>query len=255
MTTNTYCIQCAECIQSCPHDNLAVNLRPWGADLAVEGRPRADEAYLALLMLAITGFHGLTMTPVWNNILITLKNLFSLGHTAAFSLGMLLLMGLPVLVYAVLVWVSFRIAAEPGGDASGGGPSYRDYFVRYAYCVLPIALFYHLAHNLEHLLMEGPKAYALLSDPLGRGWDLLGTAGKHIPPMLSLDTLWILQVLLVGLGHIYSLWSAQKISRRTFTSKTAASRGQLPILVGMIAFSILSLWLLKQPMEMRSSAM
>ncbi|MHC4094059.1 MAG: YHS domain-containing protein, partial [Planctomycetota bacterium] len=65
MTVNTYCIQCTECLQACPHDNLAVNLRPWGSDLAVEGRPASDEAYLALLMLAITGFHGLTMTPAW----------------------------------------------------------------------------------------------------------------------------------------------------------------------------------------------
>ncbi len=65
LTTNTYCIQCCECLQACPHDNMAVNLRPWGSDLAVADKPRSDEAYLALLMLSITAFHGLTMTPVW----------------------------------------------------------------------------------------------------------------------------------------------------------------------------------------------
>jgi hypothetical protein len=54
---------------------------------------------------------------------------------------------------------------------------------------------------------------------------------------------------------VYSLWAAQKISRRIFPDKTAASRGQWPMLIGMIAFSVLSLWLLKQPMEMRTSAM
>ncbi|MGD2108736.1 MAG: YHS domain-containing protein, partial [Phycisphaerae bacterium] len=40
MSTNTYCIQCAECLQACPHDNLAVNLRPWGEDLKSASRPR-----------------------------------------------------------------------------------------------------------------------------------------------------------------------------------------------------------------------
>ena len=30
LASNTYCIQCMECIQACPHNNLAVNLRPWG---------------------------------------------------------------------------------------------------------------------------------------------------------------------------------------------------------------------------------
>jgi hypothetical protein len=38
-------------------------LRPWGPDLVSQHRPRTDEAYLALSMLSITGFHGLPMTP------------------------------------------------------------------------------------------------------------------------------------------------------------------------------------------------
>jgi hypothetical protein len=252
MTVNTYCIQCTECLQACPHDNMAVNLRPWGADLAVAGKPSADEAYLALLMLAITGFHGLTMTPAWPALMEWLEVSVGLGRIGAFTVGMFALMGTPLAIYAGLLWLSYRIAAA----ASGPEPvTYRSYFVRYAYCVLPIALFYHLAHNLEHLLMEGPKVLRLLSDPLGRGWNLFGTAGWSIPPLASLDVLWLLQVILVGVGHVYSLWAAQKISRRTFSDPAAAARGQIPILIGMIAFSVLSLWLLKQPMEMRTSAM
>ena len=76
-----------------------------------------------------------------------------------------------------------------------------------------------------------------------------------IPPITSLDVLWILQVILVGVGHIYSLWAAQKITRHTFSSRSAALRGQWFMLAIMIIFSIFSLWLLKQPMEMRTSAM
>ncbi len=254
MAVNTYCIQCTECLQSCPHNNLAINLRPWGADLAVEGSPRTDEAYLSLLMLAITGFHGLTMTPVWNRMIHFLENLFSVGPIPAFSLGMFMLMGFPILIYAILVGLSYLLAGY-GKDDHKQPVSYHTYFVRYAYCVLPIALFYHLAHNLEHLLMEGPKVFALFSDPFGWGWNLFGLSGRPVPPLVSLDVLWLLQVVLVGVGHIYSLWAAQKISRRTFSSEAAATRGQLPMLIGMIIFSIFSLWLLKQPMEMRTSAM
>ena len=53
-----------EHIQSCPYDNLVVNLRPWGADLAVEDKPRDNEAYLALVMLGITGFYGISASEV-----------------------------------------------------------------------------------------------------------------------------------------------------------------------------------------------
>jgi ferredoxin len=254
MDSNTYCIQCGECLQACPHDNLAVNLRPWGADLANIKKPRSDEAYLALLMLSISGFHGLTMTPVWGELTGLLEDRLSLDRIASFTAGMAGLMAFPILIYAALVAVSLLIVKKT--DSVGSSEiTYRDYFIRYAYCALPIALFYHLAHNLEHLLMEGPKVVALMSDPFGWGWNLLGTAGWTIPPLVSLDVLWILQVALVGVGHVYSLWSAQRIGRGMFTSEVAASRGQWPMLVGMIAFSVFSLWLLKQPMEMRTSAM
>jgi len=258
MNVNTYCIQCCECIQSCPHENMTVNLRPWGADLAVDGKPRTDEAYLALLMLAISGFHGLTMTPVWSQLTTAIESGIPFGSTIAFSLGMFGLMLIPIAIYAVLVWVSYFISTRAGQaavDRKGNALSYWNYFVRYAYCVLPIALFYHLAHNLEHLLMEGPKVIKLVSDPFGSGANYFGTAGWNIPPMVSLDVLWIMQVLLIGVGHVYSLWAANRISRNMFSDEKAASRGQWPMLIGMIAFSIFSLWLLKQPMEMRTSSM
>jgi YHS domain-containing protein len=251
LATNTYCIQCMECVQACPHGNLAVNLRPWGSDLASDGKPRTDEAYLALLMLAITGFHGLTMTPFWARFVDAVRNAGGVGRIAAFSFSMTLLMLGPIAVYAGLV----ALSASLGRGRSMTPLRYRDYFIRYAYALLPIALFYHIAHNMEHLLMEGPKVIAMASDPFGWGWNLLGTATWAIPPMISLDKLWLVQVVLVLVGHLYSLWIAQKTSLRLFGDRRAAFRSQLPMLAAMIGFSVFSLWLLKQPMEMRTSAM
>ncbi len=255
LTSNTYCIQCMECVQTCPEDNLAVNLRPWGADLISQHRPRSDEAYLALLMLSITGFHGLTMTPNWARLTDWLNRSFSLGNLLAFSLGMTLLLLLPILVYAVLVKFSYILGSPAAATSTTGRLSFHDYFVRYAYALLPIALFYHLAHNMEHLLMEGPKVMSLISDPFGWNWNVLGTAHWTIPPLVSLDVLWIVQVVLVLVGHVYSLWIAHHTSRQLFSDPVAARRSQIPMLVAMIAFSVFSLWLLKQPMEMRTSAM
>lgn len=252
LTENTYCIQCTECIQACPSGNLALNLRPWGADLVGKHRVRTDEAYLALLMLSITAFHGLTMTANWGKLTDWLNRSFSLTHLASFSLGMAALMLAPIGVYAVLVGVSYYVGR---GAPSAANLSYRDYFVRYAYALLPIALFYHLAHNLEHVLMEGPKVVSLASDPFGWGWNLLGTLDWTIPPLVSLDVLWILQILLVLAGHVFSLWVAHRTATSLFGSRQTAFRSQLPMLAAMVCFSVFSLWLLKQPMEMRTSAM
>ncbi len=260
---NTYCISCMECVKTCPSENMSVFARPWGADLEHEGRPRRDEAYLALLMLSITGFHGLTMTRVWRDMLGWMERTLGWPYLLAFSVAMLGLMLGPVLIYAGLVRLSTWL-----GRASEVG--YRDAFVRFAYSVLPIALFYHLAHNLEHLLMEGPKVVPMLSNPLGFGegqswtvlglsgtgpWNLLGTLDWRISPWIGLNTLWFVQVVLVLVGHVYSLWIADKTARRLFPGRGAAFRSQLPMLIGMVLFSVFSLWLLKQPMEMRTSAM
>ncbi len=246
MVTNTYCILCMDCLRSCPGDNISLNVRPWGVDLVKDRRPRTDEAYLCLLMLSITVLHGLTMTPAWGELTGWLQERTSLGELSAVTLAVTGVMFMPLLVYASLVWVSTR--AAPGLGA-------RRLFLEYSYSLLPIALFYHLAHNSEHLLMEGPKVVAFLSDPLGRGWDLFGTAERAMAPLITLEGLWGIQVLLVLVGHVYALWIADRITRRLFENRRRAFWGQVPMLLAMIVFSIVSLWLLMQPMEMRISAM
>ena len=248
MDRSTYCISCMECLKSCELENVALNLRPWGEDLSQSFRPRTDEAYLALILLSLTGFHGLTMTGLWREMLASIQSTLGLGETVAFTVGMFGLMVLPVIAYAGLVCVSWF---------GGGGKTvaYRSYFMRYAYALLPIALFYHLAHNSEHLLMEGQKIVALASDPFGWSWDLFGTATWTLPPLIDLPTLWAVQVFLVVVGHIYSLWIARHTAASIFPDSKAALRSQLPMLAAMILFSTISLWLLKQPMEMRTSAM
>jgi len=237
-----------ECLKSCEQNNVALRLRPWGEDLVTGLRHRTDEAYLALIMLSLTGFHGLTMTGAWRDALAYLQNLLNTGESLAFSLGMTGLIIAPVLVYALLVgisWLSSGVRSIP----------YSTYFIRYAYALLPIALFYHLAHNSEHLLMEGQKVLALASDPFGWEWNLFGTSNWQVPPLVDLSTLWIIQVFLVVIGHVYSLWTARRTAAGLFTDRRAALRSQVPMLAAMILFSTVSLWLLKQPMEMRTSAM
>ncbi len=248
MDQNTYCILCMECVRTCESDNIAVNLRPWAADLEHHQRPRQDEAYLALIMLALTGFHGLTMTGAWRQLTAWISQVTGTGETLAFSIGMLATTVAPVTLYALLVALS-RLVAR------GTRISYREYFIRYAYALLPIALFYHLAHNSEHLLMEGQKLVALASDPFGWEWNIFGTAHWNLEPLVDLPTLWILQVGFVAIGHVFSLWTARRTAAALFPSSRAAFASQVPMLVAMVLFSVMSLWLLKQPMEMRTSAM
>lgn len=246
MGRNTYCTLCTECVKTCPRDNITVKLRPWGADLANQARVRTDEAVLAIILLAMTGFHGLTMTSAWPRWIGSFADWTGLSYLPAFTILMAAVIVAPAVVFWVLAKLAATIARFQGT---------RTFFLSYAYALLPIALFYHLAHNAEHVLMEGPRLLAIASDPLGFGWNLFGTAREVFPPIVSLQGLWVLQVLFVLVGHLYGLWISERTTRRLVRDRRRAFFAQLPMLAAMILSSASSLWLLSQPMEVRVSAM
>jgi hypothetical protein len=117
------------------------------------------------------------------------------------------------------------------------------------------ALLYYSEHNSEHLFMEGQKVAAMIPDPFGAGWNLFCTAEMASEPLINLPTLWVIQVLFVLIGHVYSLWIARRTATGLLSSYGAALKSQVPMLAAMILFSLMSLWLLKQPILMRTSAM
>jgi len=249
LNESTYCTLCTECVKSC---NIpTVRLRPFGRDLPRVKHWRMDEAVLALTLLALTGFHGLSMTPVWQNfepgtrdIVGGLQGALGISELSAFTIGMVVLMAVPLLAYALLTGVAWLWVRS-------GEVSYRDLFIGYAYSVLPVALFYHLAHNAMHLFTEGQTVIPRLSDPMGTGADWFGTASWQLGSMLSLSTIWWLQVLLVVTGHAFGITVAHRISRRLFADSRLARRSLVPMTAMMILISMGGLWLMSLDMNMR----
>jgi ferredoxin len=242
---STYCTLCTECVRSCPEDNMTVNLRPFAADLGPQKRFRTDEAIFAVVLLALTSFHGLTMTPVWLELVQHLELALGLGKQAIFSGLMVLMIAWPI----VLFYLAAKLARWLSGDET---MSPAKIFKTFGYSVLPIALFYHLAHNGMHFFMEAQHLLPVLSDPLGRGWDLFGAAGKAYPPLLTLRTIWWLQLFLIIVGHVWSVIVSDRIALTVFKDRRAGLRALVPLIVTMILYSSYSIWLIAQPMEMRS---
>lgn len=250
---NTYCLLCTECIKSCPHDNVSVNIRPFGTDFRHFKEVKKDEAILAVSLLALTSFHGLTMTGIWDttrnwSVIEYLKTSLDIGHVAAFAIAMTVI-NMSIIGMYYLFCALARVVTRDGGVHT------KEIFLTYAYSILPIALFYHLAHNAMHLLMEGQSLVALLSDPLGRGSNYFGTAAWKLSPLASDKVTWIIQVCLVLMGHIFGIVIAYHISRRLYKDVKDAKRSLMPLLVAMILSSFLSLWIMHLDMNMRSSLM
>ncbi len=253
LTQSTYCILCTECVRSCPHDNVAINIRPFATDLKRFKTVHLDEGWLALVLLILTSFHGLTMTPLWESkqavsITSQLQLIFNMGQLGAFTLGMMLFMAGFVFIYYVISLITYYFAKD-------NSVPFKRVFLYYSYSILPIALFYHLAHNFMHLSMEGQVVIPLLSDPLGNGSNYFGTAMWSLGPLLSSNAVWVVQVFLVLTGHIFGIIIAHYVSRKLYPNERTAMRSLYPTLAGTVFYSFVSLWIMHLDMVMRSSLM
>ena len=116
--------------------------------------------------------------------------------------------------------------------------------------LLPIVLVYHVTHYYTLIETQGIRVIALASDPLGRGWDLFGTA-TWFRRVFVPDTgvVWHVQVGLILLGHIASVYVAHLIALDLLRQRRAATLSQLPMLVLMVAFTVAGLWILSQPIK------
>ena len=253
---NTYCTLCTECFKSCDRNAPVLRIRPFARDISRVQAPKMDEAWLALVLLALTAFHGLSMTPVWEDlrpgtpdIVDRLSAGIGLGRLTGFSVGMVLVAAVPIGAYALSTLGAWAWVRKTG-------VTFRQLFVNYAWSVLPVALFYHLAHNAMHLLHEGGTIVPKLSDPLGHGSNWFGTAEWHVGALLGTEGTWNVQVALVLTGHLFGVVVAHRISRRVFGDDTgSAVRSLVPMLVMMVALSVGGLWLMSLDMNMRMGRM
>jgi ferredoxin len=245
---NTYCTLCTECIRACPHDNLGISARPFASDLLSATRFRWDEAIFAVVLLALTSFHGLTMTPHWTRAIDHLRLAWGVGPTPIFTLLMTVMTLLPL----ALFWFAAGLSRRTARDSA---PSQKKIFMGFAYSLIPIALFYHLAHNGMHFFMEAQNIVPVLSDPFGWGWNLFGTAGKTYPALLSLTSIWWLQIALIIVGHLYGVVVADRSARVVFQGAPARQRlrALVPLIAMMVVYSGFSIWLIAQPMDMRTA--
>ena len=118
----------------------------------------------------------------------------------------------------------------------------------FVFSLVPIAIAYHLAHYLSYLIVAGQLIIPLASDPFGIGWNIFGTAGYRIDiSIVGAKFVWYTAVIAIVVGHVFAVGVAHFVALRVFETAGAALRSQYPYLVLMVAYTMVSLWILSQP--------
>ena len=117
---------------------------------------------------------------------------------------------------------------------------------RFAHTLIPIALAYLVAHYFSLFVYQEQAQFTfLLSDPLGNGSNLFGTANSGIDyTVLSANAVWYVQLSALVTGHVLGLVLAHDRAVFVWTDYRMAARSQYWMLAVMIAFTSLGLYLL-----------
>jgi polyferredoxin/plastocyanin len=171
MNRNNYCGLCTECIKSCPKDNVGIFIRPFGSDRILKGY---DEMFNAIIMLVVAIAFSITMSGPWSII----KDAANVTESRQIA---------PFLIYVVSIWTLalavfpgiFALVARLANRMTANRVSNRTMTLRLAYILVPIGIFAWIAFSLPMLMVNYSYVLNVLSDPLGLGWNIFGTA--HYP--------------------------------------------------------------------------
>lgn len=201
---------------------------------------------VGVLMVAIgtVTFDGLSSGSLWGDTL--QPELFSLfeGLGATWASRASAIVGMIVCVGLVAGFYRLGIA---GARSVGGGFSEQRLRFAFIHSLVPIAVVYVMAHYLTLLVFEGQAMGYLVSDPLGKGWNLFGTASSAIDfSLLGQNAIWYIQVGFVVAGHVAALVLAHDRALVMYPGTKLAVRSQYWMLAVMVGFTSLALWLLAQ---------
>ncbi len=152
--------------------------------------------------------------------------------------------GLAVMILLVLVTFSLA-AAWMGRYGDRPASAYPRLMVG---SVVPVAVGYAVAHYVTLLVGEGQRTAILWSDPLGRGWDVFGTARLSVDNGLfdHPTAIAVVQAGAIVTGHLVGVLCAHE-KALSLLPERAALRGQWPMLVVMLGYTCAGLLLLFSP--------
>jgi hypothetical protein len=213
------------------------------APLSSADRTPGAVAFLAV-MLGSVGFDGFSRTTQWQNLIADVEAPHIIDRP---GLGELLVTGVNLagLLAAIALVAAAYVSACTLARSTVHAP--RPLVSEFVLSLVPIAFVYEVAHYFSLFVVQGQFAIPLLSDPLGKGWDVLGMAdfAPNLAPF-SPNTIWYVQAGALVAGHVTGLTIAHDRAVTIFQRADDALRSQYAMLALMVLYTVGGLWLLSR---------
>ena len=239
------CIDCYECFQRSTDREL--NLRPFAIGLGRNEKVTNDVLALVVLLLATVTFDGFSATSAWAEFQTFILDTFGNGGGQVFN-SLVLADTMGVVLFPLGFFVIYLFFSKLMAMSVEGEVGTLEMARLFGYSLIPIALAYNIAHFITLLLIQGQLIVPLVSDPFGSGWNIFGTVDYSINiAIINARILWFLSVGLIVLGHVLAVYLAHRVAIRTFSNRALVLKSQYPMLVLMVVYTVISLWILAQP--------
>ena len=256
MDRNNYCNLCGECVKTCPKDNISFMSRPFAEDLWSSSHRRFDEGFLAILLVGVAFMVTGHMVEPWHEWMDRVSRLIPFSvvgikdHTLIENLTFTIVYLMASFLFApLLMLLASQLSRRMVPSASLG---LKGTFTIFGYMFVPIGLALHLAHNVLHLLKEGPGIVPVIQRTIYKLTIFhAGTANWQTAALASDTVIYYLQMSILFGFYLLSLYIGWKLSLRSYQDKKLALRAVLPLMMVAAGFTFLNVFLLSQPMSAR----
>ncbi|MFC5366142.1 hypothetical protein [Salinirubrum litoreum] len=214
-------------------------------------RPVADRATAALVVAAVytVSFDGFAESPQYASLHVGVQDALAVGPSVSIVLYLLGFGGFLACFWLVVRAVAWATpSGEPGPTRVAGDGGVADSLgLALAPTLLPIAAGYEVAHSYGYSLTF-----------LGRLPIAVGAGSVDLLGWLPIWAFWASQVSLIVVGHVVAVVAAHAVVERVVGEtivdprKSVSSRGTLrahaPLTVLMVGYTVLSLWIVSQPL-------
>jgi hypothetical protein len=209
----------------------------------------ASRITFVLLLLVSVNFDGLLSTPSWARFEKQMPGALAIHSVRLEAFRTVTFVILTVAVAAL--FGAFAVAAARAGRHQAGSALALTGLLP---SLLPIAFGYLLVHNLQYVLVNSQLLGPLLGNPVGKDWWPIhlpypfNDDYEPHPHFLPSAFYWYVAVVVIVAVHVIAVVLAHRHLGRRGTDVRAARASEYPWLVAMVAYTMLSLWLIAQPL-------